>query len=106
VSLAADQAPALRDITDRIETQHERNRVEAELVGGAVHDLNNLLAAIVNYCSLVSEDVAAEVKQLPAEVSARLTSVLSDVNHISLAAEDAAQIAANLVDRLHAILSV
>jgi hypothetical protein len=46
------------------------------------HDVNNELAAIVNYVSLVDEEIAAEIARRPPHESARLSAVLDDVGEI------------------------
>ena len=56
------------------------------------HDINNELAAIVNYVSLVDEEVAAEIARRPSHESAQLTAVLDDVGEIGAAAERAARL--------------
>ena len=81
-----------QDVTERVEAERERDRLEAELeqakrldsigqlAGGVAHDFNNLLAVILNYANLVKgqtsdtqlrEDVA-EIERA-AERAARLT---------------------------------
>jgi hypothetical protein len=60
--------------------------------GIVVHDVNNLLAAILNYASFVGEAINAEIATRPAGESARLIAVLEDVREIGAAAERAAQL--------------
>ncbi len=109
---------AIRDVTERVEAQHERDRMEAQLerdrlerqlhqsqrleslgqlAGGVAHDFNNLLAAILNYCSFVSEEVTAEIELRQPGESGRLRSVLDDVSQIGAAAERAARLTHQLL---------
>jgi PAS domain S-box-containing protein len=109
---------AIRDVTERVEAQHERDRMEAQLerdrmerqlhqsqrleslgqlAGGVAHDFNNLLAAILNYVSFVDEEITAEIALRPAHESARLSSVLDDVGQIGSAAERAARLTHQLL---------
>ena len=81
-----------QDVTDRVEAERARDRLEAELhqaqrldsigqlAGGVAHDFNNLLAVILNYANLVKgqvsdpqlQDDVAEIERA-AERAARLT---------------------------------
>ena len=109
---------AIRDVTERVEAQHERDRMEAQLerdrlerqlhqsqrleslgqlAGGVAHDFNNLLAAILNYVSFVDEEIAAEIALRPSHESARLSAVLDDVSQIGAAAERAARLTHQLL---------
>lgn len=58
--------------------------------GGVVHDVNNLLAAIVNYVSFVDEEINAEIAARPPGESPRLIAVLEDMSQIGAAAKRAA----------------
>jgi hypothetical protein len=60
--------------------------------GGVVHDVNNLLAAILNYVSFVGEEINAEISTRPADETARLSAVLEDVGEIGAAAKRAAEL--------------
>jgi hypothetical protein len=109
---------AIRDASDRVETQreqdratmqnerdllesrlHQTHRLESlgQLAGGVAHDFNNLLAAILNYVGFVAEQIAQELETRPLESGARLTAVLSDVGQIGAAAERAAALTHQLL---------
>ena len=109
---------AIRDVSERVEAQHERDRMEAQLerdrmerqlhqsqrleslgqlAGGVAHDFNNLLAAILNYVSFVDEEITAEIATRPAHESARLSAVLDDVSQIGAAADRAARLTHQLL---------
>jgi PAS domain S-box-containing protein len=109
---------AIRDVSERVEAQHDRDRMEAQLerdrlerqlhqsqrleslgqlAGGVAHDFNNLLAAILNYVSFVDEEIAAEIALRPSHESARLSAVLEDVSQIGAAAERAARLTHQLL---------
>ena len=101
---------AVRDVTDRLEAQAERERLQAEaereryearlhqserleslgqLAGGVAHDFNNLLAVILNYTGFVAEEISAA---MAAESGERWKSALGDVEQIQRAAERASQL--------------
>jgi PAS domain S-box-containing protein len=109
---------AIRDVSERVEAQHERDRMEAQLerdrlerqlhqsqrleslgqlAGGVAHDFNNLLAAILNYVSFVDEEITAEIALRPPHEGQRLTAVLDDVSQIGAAAERAARLTHQLL---------
>jgi signal transduction histidine kinase len=75
----------------------EQDTFAGQVVGDVAHDLNNLLAAIVNYASFVDEEIAAEIALRPAQESARLNGVLDDVRQIAAAAEHAARLTQQLL---------
>ncbi len=97
---------AIRDVSDRLEAQRERERLRAEaerqrmesrlqqsqrleslgqLAGGVAHDFNNLLAVISNYADFVADEVAAAADENPQ----RWQALLRDVEQIKRAAERA-----------------
>jgi PAS domain S-box-containing protein len=109
---------AIRDVTERVEAQHERDRLEAQLerdrlerqlhqsqrleslgqlAGGVAHDFNNLLAAILNYASFVAEEIVKEIELRPTEDTSRLQSALDDVGQIGAAGERAARLTQQLL---------
>ena len=109
---------AIRDVTERVEAQHERDRLEAQLerdrlerqlhqsqrleslgqlAGGVAHDFNNLLAAILNYSTFVSEEIIKEIEARPGEDATRLQAALDDVSQIGAAAERAARLTHQLL---------
>ena len=104
---------AVRDVTERIEVQAERERLRAkeerqrledqlhqsqrleslgQLAGGVAHDFNNLLGAILNFAAFVAE----EVEKLPADYPPRVT-LRSDVEQITRAAERGAELTHQLL---------
>ena len=106
---------AIRDITDRVEAQAERERLKAkadraelehqlhqsqrleslgQLAGGVAHDFNNLLAVILNYSAFVAEEVAAVITGPDA---ARWQAVQNDVEQIQRAAERATSLTRQLL---------
>jgi PAS domain S-box-containing protein len=97
---------AIRDITERINAQkekellqqqlqeealqrqlHQTQRLESlgQLAGGVAHDFNNLLAVILNYAIMVAEDLEPE------------SSAVADVMEIRRAAERAASLTRQLL---------
>jgi PAS domain S-box-containing protein len=108
-------AAAVRDVTDRIEAQAERERLRAQaerdrlesrllqsqrleslgqLAGGIAHDFNNLLGVILNYSTFVEEEVAAAASGEP---TVRWAPVRSDLEQIRRAAERATELTHQLL---------
>src|SRR6266550_925246 len=106
---------AVRDVTDRIEaqaererlkTQRERERLEAQLhqsqrleslgqlAGGVAHDFNNLLGAILNYASFVEEELVAAAARPGGQA---WIPVSQDVEQIRRAAERATNLTHQLL---------
>src|SRR6266700_2752247 len=115
--LSADGQPliivTIRDISERLAVQSERERLRAEaeqqrtqrrlqqaqkleslgqLVGGVAHDFNNLINIITGYTNLTGDQLG----QL-AQHDQRLKPVLSDINQIREAAEQAARLTRQLL---------
>jgi hypothetical protein len=106
---------AVRDVTERIEAQAERERLTAraervrlesqlhqsqrleslgQLAGGVAHDFNNLLGVIINYTSFVGDEIA---EAAIADPSRDWAAVGRDVAQIQLASDRAAQLTHQLL---------
>jgi PAS domain S-box-containing protein len=106
---------AVRDVTDRLEAQAERERLTAQaerermerklhqsqrleslgqLAGGVAHDFNNLLGVILNYSAFVADEVQRLAR---AEESERWTTVQSDIEQIRAAATRATRLTHQLL---------
>jgi PAS domain S-box-containing protein len=100
---------AIRDVSERVEAQAEREQAEHErhehelhqsqrleslgqLAGGVAHDFNNLLSVILNYASFVSEELAE-----PREPQRDWEAIRRDVNEIQRAAERATRLTHQLL---------
>jgi PAS domain S-box-containing protein len=109
---------AIRDVTDRMEAQAERERLKAhaererlesqlhqsqrleslgQLAGGVAHDFNNLLAVILNYATFVEEEVAAEAASNAAVGRGRWQAMRQDILQIRRAAERATELTHQLL---------
>ena len=105
---------AIRDVTERIEAQTERDRLTAQpererlesqlhqsqrleslgqLAGGVAHDFNNLLGVIINYADFIGEEVAAAITRWRRD----WVGVQRDVEQIQSAADRAAELAHQLL---------
>jgi PAS domain S-box-containing protein len=106
-------AAAIRDITERLGIQSERDRLRVEadrahyserleqaerleslgqLVGGVAHDFNNLLNVISGYNGFISEEAARL-----AETDPRIMPMLADIEQVRGAAERAATLTRQLL---------
>jgi len=106
---------AVRDVTDRLEAQAERERLKAEaegerfearlhqserleslgqLAGGVAHDFNNLLAVILNYAGFVAEEID---EAAATEGGQHWETARRDMEQIQRAAERATQLTHQLL---------
>jgi PAS domain S-box-containing protein len=106
-------AAAIRDVTERIALEAERERLRAiaeqerierrlqqsqrleslgQLVGGVAHDFNNLLNVIQGYADFTAEQV-----QVLAPGDARLEPVLEDIEQVRVAAQQATRLTRQLL---------
>ena len=104
---------AIRDVTDRLEAQAERERLKTQadrerleaqlhqsqrleslgqLAGGVAHDFNNLLAVMLNYTAFVSEEISAAHGAEP-----RWQAVRHDIAQIQRAGERATELTHQLL---------
>jgi PAS domain S-box-containing protein len=105
---------AIRDVTDRIEAQAERERLKnqaererleaqlhqsqrleslGQLAGGVAHDFNNLLAVMLNYGAFVAEEIGHAATEDPA----RWQPVCHDLAQIRRAGERATELTHQLL---------
>jgi two-component system, cell cycle sensor histidine kinase and response regulator CckA len=105
---------AVRDVSERIEAQAERQRLKAQaererlerqlhqsqrleslgqLAGGVAHDFNNLLAVTLNYTAFIREAVADGAAADPE----RRQAVLDDIDEVQRAAERATSLTHQLL---------
>jgi len=103
---------AVRDVTQRMEAQAERERLRmqaergrlehqlhqsqrleslGQLAGGGAHDFNNLLGVISSYAAFVAKEIA---RQGPGE---RWQSINDDIEHVQQAAKRAADLTHQLL---------
>ena len=122
ISLSALETPegllvsaAVRDVSERIEEQAERERLKAQaergrlerrlhqsqrleslgqLAGGVAHDFNNLLAVILNYTSFIAEALATPPN---GDNGDSREAVLRDVDQVQRAAERATRLTRQLL---------
>ncbi len=86
---------------ERLEGQlHQSQRMESlgQLAGGVAHDFNNLVAVILNYASIVAEELSSAVAT---PTGARWEGPLKDVEQIQLAAERASLLTHQLLSFAH-----
>jgi PAS domain S-box-containing protein len=106
---------AVRDVSERIEEQAERERLKAQaererlerrlhqsqrleslgqLAGGVAHDFNNLLAVILNYTAFIAENLDAPPN---GDEGKRRAAVRQDVEQVQRAAERATRLTHQLL---------
>ena len=104
---------AIRDVTERLALEAERERLRAiaererverrlqqsqrleslgQLVGGVAHDFNNLLNVIQGYTDFTAEEIGRRVQADP-----QLTPVLEDIGQVQAAAQQAARLTSQLL---------
>jgi PAS domain S-box-containing protein len=104
---------AIRDVTERLALEAERERLRAiaererverrlqqsqrleslgQLVGGVAHDFNNLLNVIQGYTDFTAEEIGRRVQADP-----QLASVLEDIGQVQAAAQQAARLTSQLL---------
>ncbi|GAA3277459.1 PAS domain S-box protein [Dactylosporangium vinaceum] len=105
---------AIRDVTDRLEAQAERERLKTaaererlearlhqsqrleslgQLAGGVAHDFNNLLAVMLNYTTFIAE----EITQAAVEDGGRWHQVGHDIAQVQRAGERATELTRQLL---------
>jgi len=105
---------AIRDVTDRLELQAERERLTAaaererleaqlhqsqrleslgQLAGGVAHDFNNLIAVILNYTSFIAEEIDEAARQ----GDRRWQSAARDIAQVRRAGERATELTHQLL---------
>ena len=104
---------AIRDVTERLALEAERERLRAiaeqerverrlqqsqrleslgQLVGGVAHDFNNLLNVIQGYTDFTAEEIGRRVQADP-----QLAPVLEDIGQVQAAAQQAARLTSQLL---------
>ena len=100
--VARDLTEAMQGEADRrvLEAQlHQAQRLESlgQLAGGVAHDFNNLLAAIMNYTSLVSENLQSISRRTPSAEDDALSAAQRDLGEITSVARRAAALTRHLL---------
>ncbi len=78
---------------DQVVERAQRMEALGQLAGGVAHDFNNLLAVIINYTSLIGEELS-ELRDLPADRQAQLR---EDIGRVKNAAEGGAALTQQLL---------
>jgi PAS domain S-box-containing protein len=78
---------------------HQAQRLESvgQLAGGVAHDFNNLLAGIMNYASLVSSSLKAEMSSRGLDEEEAFVTLVQDVDEISKVAKRAVALTRQLL---------